>query len=293
MTAGGGFIHPEFLIETAELEESLGDPELVLLDPTTHLIPDPEIVYKVVPARADFEKGHIPGAQFVDLQRDLSDSKSRFRFMLPDAESFAAAMGRLGAGGSSRIVLYSSANPWWATRVWWLLRVYGFDNARVLNGGFGKWAAENRPVETGAGRARPKREFPIREIRPLMAGKDDVLRALGDNAVCILNALLPQQHAGTGGTRYGRPGRIKGSLNVPAAELYDPQTGALLPAPELRRRFASSGALDKPVLAYCGGGIAASADAFVLTLLGHREVKIYDASLSEWAIDPSLPMETG
>ena len=111
--------------------------------------------------------------------------------------------------------------------------------------------------------------------------------------MCTLNALLPQQHTGTGGNSYGRPGRIAGSVNLPAAHLLDPATNTFLPADELRARFAAVGALDKPVITYCGGGIAASADALALVMLGHADVKLYDASLSEWAIDPALPMETG
>src|SRR5215467_12910968 len=118
MSTAEGFAHPEFLIEAAELERRLGDPELCILDCTTHLIPDPKITYQVVPGRADFEKGHIPGAQFVDLQADLSDKGHRFRFMKPSAEAFAAAMGRFGIGERSRIVIYSTTTPQWATRVW-------------------------------------------------------------------------------------------------------------------------------------------------------------------------------
>ncbi|HEV2099549.1 MAG TPA: rhodanese-like domain-containing protein, partial [Stellaceae bacterium] len=92
---------------------------------------------------------------------------------------------------------------------------------------------------------------------------------------------------------YGRLGRIKGSVNVPAAHLLDPSTGAFLPPEELRRRFEAVGAFDKQVITYCGGGIAASADALALVMLGHPKVRLYDASMSEWANDPSLPMETG
>ena len=126
-----------------------------------------------------------------------------------------------------------------------------------------------------------------------MVGKAEVSQAIGDGAVCTLNALTSEQHAGTGGNSYGRPGRIKGSVNLPAAHLIDPATNAFLPAEELRRRFESVGAFGKEVITYCGGGIAASADAFALVMLGHPDVKLYDASLSEWATDPTLPMETG
>ena len=293
MSTSEGFTRPEFLIETEALEHRLGEPNLRILDCTTHLIPDPKITYRVVPGRADFEKGHIPGAQFVDLQGELSDKSHRLRFMLPSAEDFAAAMSRFGVGEGTRVVLYSTANPWWATRVWWMLRVFGFDDAAVLNGGWQKWSHEGRPVETGPARPRPPGRFIVREQRPLMVGKEEVLRAIGDGGACTINALLPEQHAGTGGNTYGRPGRITGSVNLPAAHLIDPKTNEFLPAAELRERFKAIGAFDKRVITYCGGGIAASADALALVMLGHPEVRLYDASMSEWAIDPSLPMETG
>ncbi len=293
MIAATGFVHPEYLIDTGRLARELGDPLLCVFDCTTHLIPDPKVVYHVVPGREDFAKGHIPGAQFIDIQKDLSDSSHRFRFMLPSAEQFAAVMGHFGVGEKSRVVLYSTANPWWATRVWWLLRVFGFDKAALLDGGWQKWRREGRPIETGPAKPRPPAQFPVRAPKPLMVGHEEVLRAIGDPRTCTINALLPAQHAGTGGTSYGRPGRIKGSVNMPAAELFDPATGELRAAEELRRRFAETGALDKRVITYCGGGIAASADALALVMLGHEDVRLYDASLSEWATDPALPMETG
>jgi len=293
MSVAEGFTHPEFLIDTDALERQLGDPDLRVFDCTTILIPDPKTTYQAVPARADFEKGHIPGAQFIDLQADLSDKNHRLRFMLPSAEDFAAAMSRFGVGEGTRVVLYSTTTPQWATRVWWLLRVFDFDKAAVLDGGWQKWSREGRPVETGAARPRPPGHFIVREQRPLMVGKEAVLQGIGDGAVCTLNALAPEQHAGTGGNTYGRPGRIKGSVNLPAAHLIDPATSAFLPAAELRRRFEGVGAFGREVITYCGGGIAASADAFALVMLGHPDVKLYDASMSEWATDPTLPMETG
>ena len=287
------FVHPEFLIDTATLERRLGETGLVVLDCTTHLVPDPKTTYQVVAGRADFEKGHIPGAQFVDVQGDVSDNDHRLRFMLPTAETFAAAMRRFGVGEKTQVVTYSQTTPQWATRVWWLLRVFGFDNAAVLDGGFQKWAREGCPVETGPAKERPAGDFAARPPRPLMVGKEEVLRAVGDASVCTLNALSAEQHAGSGGNSYGRVGRITGSLNLPAAHLLDPASSTFLPADELRRRFEGVGAFGREVITYCGGGIAASADAFALVMLGHPNVKLYDASMSEWANDPALPMETG
>jgi len=295
--AHDGFVHPEYLIETDELAARLGDPDLVVLDSTTHLIPDPKITYTVKPGREDFEKGHIPGAQFVDLQADLSDNSGRYgklRFMLPSAEDFAAAISRFGVGEGSRVVLYSTTTPQWAARIWWMLRNYGFDNAAVLNGGFQKWAREGRPVETGPATPRPAARFVVREDRKLMVGKEAVLAAVGDGAVCTINALTREQHVGAGGNVYGRVGRIARSANVPAATLIDPATGAFLPASAIRAKFDVVGAFDKPrAITYCGGGIAASIDALVLVMLGPPDVRLYDASMSEWSNDPALPMETG
>ena len=288
-----GFAHPEFLVETEALQARLGDSNLVVLDCTTHLIPDPKITYTVKPGREDFEKGHIPGAQFVDLQGDLSTKHPKLRFMMPGPEEFAAAMGRFGVGDKSRIVLYSTTTPQWAARVWWMSRNYGFDNAAVLNGGFQKWAREGRPVETGPARPRPAGKFLVAEDRKLMVGKEAVKGAIGDAATCTINALSREQHTGSGGNTYGRPGRIAGSVNVPAASLIDANTGAFLSATEIRTKFDAAGAFGKRAITYCGGGIAASTDALALVMLGHPDVRLYDASMSEWAPDPSLPMETG
>jgi len=94
MSAVEGFARLEFLIETDALEQTLGDPALRIFDCTTNLIPDPKTTYQAVPARADFEKGHIPGAQFIDLQADLSDNQHRFRFMLPSAEQVISNIAR-------------------------------------------------------------------------------------------------------------------------------------------------------------------------------------------------------
>ena len=294
MSVTEGFSHPEFLIETEALQRRLDAPDLRAFDCTIHLIPNPDIGYTVKPGREDFESGHIPAAQFIDLQADLSAPHPKLRFMLPSAEAFAAAMGRFGVDEKSHVVLYSTTTPQWASRVWWMLRNYGFDNAAVLNGGFQKWSRERRPVETGRAQPRPRATFVVRADRKLMVGKETVLAAIGDGAICTINALSREQHTGTGGTVYGRVGRIAGSVNVPAAALLDSATGTYLPADELRAKFAAAGAFDKPqVITYCGGGIAASADAFALVMLGHPDVKLYDASMSEWATDPTLPMETG
>lgn len=285
-----GFVHPEFLVETDWLEQNLSRPDVVVLDCTVHLRVQPSGPYKIETGLADFEKGHVKGAQFCDVQRDVSDAEAKTNFMRPSAAVFAAAMRRFGVSNDTRVVTYSTGNPWWATRVWWLLREFGHDNAAVLNGGWQKWQREHRPMVTGPGAARPAGTYTVTAERGLMVGKDAVTAAMGDAGVCVLNALMPAQYAGT---TYGRPGQIPGSVALPAAHLLDSATNTFLPVDELRKRLGAVGALDRPVIAYCGGGIAASADALILTMLGHTDVKIYDASLSEWAKDENRPMETG
>jgi thiosulfate/3-mercaptopyruvate sulfurtransferase len=191
------------------------------------------------------------------------------------------------------VILYDRAVNMWAARIWWMLRAFGFDNAAVLNGGFRKWTLEGRPVATDAG-TRPARTFTPHPRPALIADKAGVLAALGESSACVLNALTEEQHRGTGGVAYSRPGRIAGSGNVAARDLVDPRTHAYLDADTLRGRFQAAGALAaKRVVTYCGAGIAASSDAFVLALLGRDDVAVYDASLSEWAADPALPMERG
>jgi thiosulfate/3-mercaptopyruvate sulfurtransferase len=286
-----GFVRPEFLVETGWLAAHLGNPNLRILDCTVHIVFEPEL--KLTSGREDFEREHIPGAQFVDVLTELSDSSNPVPLMAPSAAQFAAVMSALGIEDDSRVILYGAANLYWATRVWWLFRVYGFDNAAVLNGGWQKWSREARPIETGPAKPRPPASFTVREQRPLMVGKAEVLEVIGNPAVCTLNALPREQHQGTSAVHYGRPGHIKGSLNLPSGDLTDPDTNTFLPAGELHRRFERAGALKERVITYCGGGIAASADAFALVLLGHSEVKLYDGSLLEWAADPSLPMEVG
>jgi len=288
------FARPQYLVETDWMAQHLEDPAVRLLECTVYLQPtDGPFPFRVESGRAKWAEGHIPSAGFIDLQEELSDRTSPLRFMLPPAAQFAAAMGRAGVGDGVRVILYDRAFNMWAARIWWMLRAFGFDNAAVLNGGFKKWTAESRPVSTDAA-TRPATTFTARPRPGLIADKSGVLAAIGESGSCVLNALSEEQHHGTGGTTYGRPGRIKGSVNVVARDLVDPATHAYLPADVLRAKFQAVGALDaKRVVTYCGGGIAASSDAFILTLLGRDDVAVYDASLSEWANDPSLPMERG
>jgi thiosulfate/3-mercaptopyruvate sulfurtransferase len=288
------FAHPQYLVETEWLEAHLADPDLRILDCTVLFETDADGV-RVDNGRGTWAHGHIPGSGFADLMEDLSDRDSRLPFMMPPAAQFAEVVSRYGVGEGSRVVLYDAGRDrWvhmWAARVWWMLRAFGFDQAAVLNGGWHKWTLEGRPVSTDPS-PYPPAHFTARPRPELMANKHDVVAAIEDRHSCLLNALTAEEHAGAV-ARYGRPGHIPGSVNVPTVALVDPVTHAYFPAEQLRAQFAAAGALNcDRVITYCGGGIAASSDAFVLTLLGITNVAVYDGSLLEWAADPALPMET-
>lgn len=284
--------YPEFLVSTDWLSAHLDDPAVRVLDPSTLLPPKPDYsLYDVVPARDDFEKGHIPGAVFVDMEHELSMPHPRLHFMLPDAQTFASAMSRYDVSDDSYVVTYSTTSHWWATRLWWMLRVFGHERVAVLDGGFQKWQNEGRPIETGPERAHGTGQFSPREPDlQMVATREHVLAAINSGDTCTINALRPEQHAGTGGVNYGRRGHITGSISIPALHHVN-EDNTFKSENELRTLFAP--ALRTPeVITYCGGGIAATSVALALEMLGHKNVKVYDASLTEWAADPLLPMET-
>ena len=285
--------YPDFLVETDWLAEHLNDRDIRVLDCTAFNRPDGSGGIRADSGRDAWAEEHIPGSCHADLVTDLSDQDASFRYMLPQVPQLAKAFSSYGVGAGTRAVLYDSTSGSWATRIWWMLRAIGFDDAYVLNGGLHKWKLEGRPVDTGQPNYPPT-IFVAKPRAGLMADKNEVLAAQGNESTCVLNALSEEQHLGSGGANYGRAGRIADSVNVPAGNLTDPVTHAYLPAEQLAEKFAHVGAdRAERVIAYCGGGIAASNDAFILTLLGYENVAVYDASMSEWAADPSLPMQTG
>lgn len=290
-----GYRDPTGLMQTDWLEAHLGDPRLRVFDCTTYLKPaEPgsDMPYLVVSGKTDYDAGHIPGAGFLDIQGALSDNATKLRFTMPSADHFAAAMSRHGVGEGHRIVLYCAGSIMWATRVWWMLRTFGFDHAAVLDGGWDKWRAEGRPISTAACAYAPA-EFIARPRPGMVVGKAQVLAALGDSNTVIVNALPPELHVGKTPSRYGRPGRVPGSVNVSAGTLLDSATKTFVPLAQAQAKFEAAGIdKSKDVVCYCGGGISATVDLFMLHQLGHDRIALYDGSMGEWAKDRSLPIET-
>ena len=286
---------PDAIVSTQWLEAHLDDAELRVFDCTVYLRPAPPdsgVPYHPESGRADYERGHIPNAAFLDLRDELSDPDADQFFMFPSRERFVEAMERNGIGAGLRVVLYSAGSIMWATRVWWMLRAYGFE-AAVLDGGFDKWTGEGRPVSTEAV-SYPRARFEASPRPGLFVDKHGVLDALGDEDTLLVNALAEEFYRGDTPSRYGRRGRIPGSVSVPAASLLDPETHAFLSPEAVGARFDAAGVNEsQPVIAYCGGGISATLDLFLLHQLGHEALSLYDASMGEWAKDESLPIERG
>lgn len=288
---------PISLIETDWLEQNLEIPDLLVFDCAVIAGPNPDIeLRKTFPfsfesGQSNYDAGHIPGASFIDIVRDLCDTHSPFPLMVPPIQQFVEEMSGYGIGHDSFVVLYSSTEPMWAARVWWMLRAFGFDNAVILDGGWAKWVREERPVSKEACAYTPRKFFAYPRS-DIFASKEDVLRAIKDESTSVINALPAVIHKGSGGPSFGRTGRIVGSVNMPSDRLHDPDTGTYLSFDKLRKNFNPLG-VDKAerIVTYCGGGVASSNIAFALTLLGYENIAVYDASMFEWGNDPSLPME--
>ncbi len=285
------WLHPELIVNGDWLEANLADPDLRIFDCTTYLRYEVGTgrPYRVESGLADWEKGHIPGSTYLNLQANFSDSEAPTKFMRLSPEATAAAFACAGVDAESRVILYSRGGPQWATRFWWMLRWIGFDNAAILDGGMEGWISEGRPQTTKVTQYLPGKLDAL--PRPeLFVEKDAMLAAIGDGTVCSLNALTADIHSGEN-PRYGRAGHIPGSTNVPAAALTVPETKALLPPDAVAEAFSAQGATpDKRILNYCGGGIAATLDAFLQHQLGYQDIAVYDASMSEWAKDETLPI---
>ena len=273
------------LVTTDWLSQHLDDPDLVVLDCTVRTESEEGGGYRNVSGRADYDRGHIPSAGFADLTGDLCDGDSPIEFALPTPEQFCAAMGELGVGDDSRVVLYDGFMSAWAARVWWMLRWVGFDRAALLDGGLKVWTAEGRPLSTEPATRPVKRLTPA--PRPeLIADRHEVLAAIDDGAVSLIDT-LPEAYYRGEQTLYARPGHIPGASNICAVDLLD-ESGRYRPQDELAAMH--DGDRDARTITYCGGGIMASSSAFVMTRLGFTDVAVYTASLQEWAADPANPL---
>jgi thiosulfate/3-mercaptopyruvate sulfurtransferase len=204
---------------------------------------------------------------------------------MPTPEAFCEAMGKLGVGDGTRVVVYDRMMSVWAARVWWMLRWVGFDQVAVLDGGWGAWTAEERPQSTEPATYEPGKLTP--NPRPgLVADRDEVFAAMEDDGVTLVDA-MPAAHYRGEMALYDRPGHIPGAVNISSTELLGPD-GRFKPKNEMAEVFAGD-SKDRYII-YCGSGISASGVAFAMTELGFTDVAVYTASLQEWAADEANPL---
>jgi thiosulfate/3-mercaptopyruvate sulfurtransferase len=276
------------LVDPATLAAHLDDDRLRIIDSSIAFLPgEPN-------EREVYDREHLPGAAFADLRGALSDPDSEHSFTNPTPERFAAAIGALGVGPGTHVVLYAQGWPIWATRLWWLLYLNGFDDVSLLDGGLEAWRAAGLPL-TDAPSTYPPATF-VAQARPgllaPLAEVEGIAEVEGDG-VCLINALPEAIFRGEQPATDGRYGRIPGSVSGPWTNLADLETGVFRPLEEQRAYLESIGALDRPVVAYCGGGVSATLNLFSLWLLGVDDARLYDGSLSEWLSDETRPVALG
>jgi len=282
------YARPEALVSTDWLAAHLSDPHVRVVDGSFKL---PGITPT---AREDYDRVHIPGAVFFDID-DICEPRTSLPHMIPSADLFAQKIGALGIGDDDRVVVYDSAGLSSAGRAWWMLRLFGHHDVAVLDGGLPKWRAEARPLDAAAP-SPPQRRFTAHFDPSLVRDKRALIETLATRREQVVDAraagrfdgTAPEPRAGT------RSGHIPGSRNVPYELLTDPGTRQLKSADELARLFRDAGVtLDRQVVTSCGSGVTACALAFALHLIGHPGVAVYDGSWSEWGLPGETPIETG
>jgi thiosulfate/3-mercaptopyruvate sulfurtransferase len=284
------YAHPEQLVSVEQLHDKIDHPNLRLFDTSVFLKPQAQGGYEVTSGFDTYKDSHIKGAGFIDLKNAWAAADSKLNFTLPDVQTLADAIGASGISAEHDVVLYSSGHLMWATRAWWLLHHAGHKNIAILQGNLAAWRAAGLPEENGIN-AYPAAQFTAEPLHNTFVDTEAVEAGM-HGKVCTLNALHQSLYEGTGDFYYQRRGHIPGSKPVFYDTLLDNEH--FLPAPALQTALQSSGALDaEQVIAYCGGGIAATVDAFALRLLGHDNVAVYDGSMSAWVTDESRPLTLG
>ena len=282
---------PTQLIDTELLRSTLSDPDLRILDCRFDLS-DPHA------GRRDYRTGHIPGALFADLDRDLSSPVTAVtgRHPLPAVETFTATLGRFGIGESNPVVVYDAGNGAMAARAWWMLRWLGHDDVRLLDGGIGKWSRERKPLNAGEergiactfrGRVRNDRILTTREI----AGSLDDIGSLR-----LVDARDAARYRGEIEPIDPIAGHIPGSISLPLTESLN-QDETWKSRTELHQLWQRVLGNDThvPWSVMCGSGVTACHLAISGMEAGFEEPRLYVGSWSEWIRDPQRPIrsETG
>ena len=273
------------LVSTEWLATHLGDVRVV--DASWYMPNE-----KREPAK-EFEAAHIPGAVFFDIDA-ISDHATDLPHMLPAPGVFADAVSALGIGNGDTVVVYDGSGIFSAPRVWWMLKVMGHANVRVLDGGLPKWAREGRDVEKGPARSATK-SFTADTQPALLRDFDAVMGIVADRSARMVDARSAGRFTGAEAEpRAGvRGGHMPGAANVHFRSLLTAD-GMFKPPAELRAEFEKAGVdITKPIVTTCGTGVTAAILMLALEEIGASDVALYDGSWTEWGSRPEAPVVRG
>jgi thiosulfate/3-mercaptopyruvate sulfurtransferase len=265
-------------------------PEL-LLEPAALAKPETGGRFIVLDARAReaFDAGRIPGARWVNAAawaKAFKDGK--------DAEGWSARIGELGVNTDSRVVVYDDHSFNEAARIWWILRYWGVEDVRLLNGNWTTWTKSGLPIETGKPKRVPPVAFAAKPRSQRLATKGRLLASLKDKSLQIVDARSEGEFCGIDKRKNNRAGAIPGAKHLEWIELIDKETQRFKAPEQLRKLFAGAGiTLDRPTATHCQSGGRASVMAFGMELMGADHVANYYASWGEWGNADDTPVVIG
>ncbi|MDQ0893630.1 sulfurtransferase [Agromyces ramosus] len=241
---------------------------------------------------AAFAAGHIPGAVYVDLDRELADHdvEGEGRHPLPSEAAFTTAMRRWGLRDGDTVVVTDDVGNQSAARAWWLLRHAGVADVRMLDGALSAWRAAGHPLETGEVMPEPGDATAHYGHMPVI----DIDRAAAFPATgVLLDARAAERYRGEVEPIDPRAGHIPGAVSAPSGDNLDAD-GRFLPPAAMRERFAAAGVRPgEPVAAYCGSGVTAAHEVAALAIAGIDDAVLYPGSFSQWSSDRTRPVATG
>jgi len=266
------YAHPEQLVDTDWVAAHAADANVRVVDMR----------------QGGFDGGHVPGAVYLSPVA-IRDANSPPTF-LPTPAAFEAMMASLGISDSTRVVVYDERGGIYAARLWWILNYYGHSNVALMNGGWIKWTAENRPAPADAAPSRGAR-FTAKPQPKWLATATDVVGAINKPGVKIIDARTAAEIEGKDLRNIKRGGFVPSSVPVYWEDLLDPQKKTFKPADELKKIYDDRGiAPGQEVIAYCQVGMRASVDLFALHLLGYDKLRNYYGAWEEWGNRDDLPL---